>query len=369
MEEILNSFVNTGLDDTLAKSFAYKSGLIQVVTTVHGKTGKFLRMQWVKPAEVAQIMSNNSNPVVDSQGKPIKPLYFPFSNSGNFSVKPLSLKEVVSQYTKDRSNDPIQKYIHDNYFVSDGQSQTKEAYCKSEGYIKQRRQLHQRIINDLLAEAGSPKNGEKPVCILLGGGTASGKSTIRNAYIEPDLKENDIKVATVDSDEIKKDIPEYEYFKKQDTESAAFRVHQESADITSEALNALMKNKKNFIYDGTMKSLSKYGKIIDSLKNSGYEIRIVAADVPVSIAIERSNRRADRTGRKVPEGILRSSHGGCAYTFPKIAEKADSFKLYDNTGEAPVLMRDNQGIHDETLYNAFVKKGEDYYTNQARKRA
>ncbi|WP_161493856.1 zeta toxin family protein [Virgibacillus necropolis] len=59
----------------------------------------------------------------------------------------------------------------------------------------------------MIEKTGStPKQGEKPLAILIGGGTASGKTTIRKAIIEKELIERQIRAATVDPDNIKEYI-------------------------------------------------------------------------------------------------------------------------------------------------------------------
>lgn len=95
----------------------------------------------------------------------------------------------------------------------------------------------------------------------------------------------------------------------------------------------------------------------------------MAATVPVEDAIARSDERAKTTKRNVPHSIIRGSHGGCSLTYPQLIGLVDSYELWDNTTEAPVLVQDNDGIHDQKLYDAFLKKGEDWKAEKARKAA
>ena len=367
MFEVLNKFVNYGTDistamlvdpdnSDLIKSL-HKEGLIQVQIEVKGKHGVYTRTQWVRPFEAASIVSSQLKKVDDNSKRAIELKFFPISDCSKSTTRSYSLEEVVEYYKKTGSRTVLQKFIKSKYFISDGFTSTKDFYCRNGEYSEERQKLHDSIVSKIVEQSGKPKQGEKPVCVLLGGGSASGKSTIRKWIVQPDLDENGIKVGTVDSDEIKLELPEYREFQAQNVNTAAYRTHQESADIVDEAIEALIYDRRNFIYDGTMKNLNKYKKIIRNLKDAGYEVRVVGADLPLDEAIKRSKIRARKEGRLVPEDIVRSSHRGFSSAFPEIAELADDYELYDNSGEFPTLVKDKSGVHDQELWDRFVNKG------------
>lgn len=360
MGEPLNQFIDTGLDLYLAKSFGGKNGLVQIMVTVNGRHGTYQRRQWVKAGEAEELVRKEFSRAKTKDGTYVTPEFFPLESSGDSITTPLSVRQVIRAYQKSRSREPINQFLKSNYFISDGVSETRNCYRVHKEYTDTRKQLHRRIVEEILSTAEAPKDGKKPVCVLLGGGSASGKSTIRSTFIDPELKDSGIKAALVDSDDIKSSIPEYKHFQKQEVSGAAFRVHHESSDIADMAIEALITAKKPFVYDGTMKTLGKYDKLIDKLKDAGYEVRVVAADLPLDLAIKRSAVRAEKTGREVPKSIIESSHGGCALTFPKIAAKADEFQLYDNTGKYPELVQDNHKVYHQDLYDAFIEKGKRY---------
>ena len=70
MSEPLNQFINTGLDDTLAKSYAATAGLVQVLTNVSGKYGTYQRLQWVRPDDAAKQVMRGFSHTCDGQGNP-----------------------------------------------------------------------------------------------------------------------------------------------------------------------------------------------------------------------------------------------------------------------------------------------------------
>ena len=223
-------------------------------------------------------------------------------------------------------------------------------------YNSGRAALHQKIVNKIVAECGKPEKGQKPVAILMGGGSASGKSTMRSKVIEKDLAESGIKAGTIDSDEIKNEIPEFASLKKTHPEDAARLVHEESSDIGSHALDSVIDQGRHFIYDGTMKNKKKYSDLVDRLKKAGYEVHAYVADVPLEEAIKRSDARAERSGRKVPHDIIESSHTGVPGTIEHIKDRLDSHRVYDNTDKLHLISSD-AGVHDEEKYGKFLDKG------------
>lgn len=293
---MLNGFIYSGLDDIIAKSAANRAGLVPIQKQVR-KDGKvFMQTFYVSQSEKD------------------------------------ALDKKFTQQTVDIYKD------------------------KTGNYTPERQELHKNIVDKIVSEAGDPKPGYKPVVVLMGGGSASGKSTIKKNIVDYNLSNADIKAANVDSDEIKESLPEYDKYKEENANTAAMRVHEESSDIGALALDSLISKKKNFIFDGTMKSAEKYDKLVDRLKTAGYEVQVVIADVPLEVALSRSDSRAKHTGRMVPHEIIEASHQGVPKTLSKIKSKVDSFSVWDNTGEEPELIASNSYTHPEK-FGKFLNKG------------
>lgn len=222
-------------------------------------------------------------------------------------------------------------------------------------YTKKRYLLHKKIINMIETPQSHPKKGNKPIAILIGGGAASGKTTLRK-YIENELKEKSINITVVDFDEIKKYIPEYNDYIKNDSDQAATLVHKESYDIGMLLLNKLMKCKKSFVFEGTMARTNKYKFLASKLKQLGYEIVVYIVDVPLQVAIVRAAERAKITGRNVPEKVINNTHQLVPKTFLAIKDIVDSYYIYDNQTSL-VLIASNNFV-DPQKYREFLLKGE-----------
>ena len=356
-------FVNKGSDFNLMKSLN-KQGLVQRDVQVNSKHGSYVRKQWVSAGIPVFSKTPHSSSHDEKSSKKSKCLYFPKVDCGKPQIRAFSYSDIMLYYSKHKSEIkvPIHKFIQQNYVESDGHNQTSKIYQSfhHEGYTKDRQRLHQSIINSIVNSAGSPKPGEPPVAILMGGGTASGKGTIRSSVVLPKLQADGINVGISDCDDIKEQLPEYSYFKKQDINTAAARVHQESMDIAMEAFDALIDAHKNLLFDGTMKSVRKYTQMINQLHSAGYKIHIIGVDVPISTAKQRSQERAKATGRDVPDSIINMTHGGFASTFSELLPLVDSYVLYDNSGDNPEIIQDNSGVYKPDKLQEFQQKGQKY---------
>ncbi|PEW14835.1 MULTISPECIES: zeta toxin family protein [Bacillus cereus group] len=240
---------------------------------------------------------------------------------------------------------------------------TREKYVINGEYTIERKLLHNEIIESFLK--GQLQQEQEPEAILLGGGSAAGKSSIGELVIKG-YKLQKQNMIWIDPDKIKEKIPEYQdAMESEDIESmkqAAFLVHDESSDITMKLLKICMKRKLNFMYDGTMKNEVKYIKLIQQLRQAGFSIKAIIVDVPIKVALERSNMRFKVTGRLVPEHIIEESHMRVATTFSKIKDLIDCYTLYDNTGKEPEVFafkeskRVKEIIVDESRNDQFYEK-------------
>ncbi len=350
------NFVNKGSDLNLVKALN-RQGLIQKEVQVKGKHGVYTRNQWVAPEKVTAPQYSKT-PEKKKSTKP-RTLYFPKADCGNPRTRVFTYSEVMTYYNQNKATIrmPFQKFVSTNYFVSDGSSHTSHVYKTAKGYTKERKKLHDKLIKEIVDSANSPTDGEPPVAILMGGGSASGKGTIRKSKVIPAFQEKGIQLGISDCDDIKEKLPEYSPFKGQDGTTAALRVHTESMDISMAAIDELIKNGKNLMFDSTMKNTAKMSGIVKKLKEAGYEVRIVGADVPLEIAMERSELRNQETGRKVPEHVIKDSHGGFSTVYPELITQVDAYSLYDNSEYPPVLVQDERGVHRPDLYERFLQKG------------
>lgn len=226
---------------------------------------------------------------------------------------------------------------------------TINKYLRPDGTLTpERAKMHEDIIRNKFKNAKPVPEGQQPVCYMLGGGSASGKSAFtregeRQRYNMP----GDAECPVLDADAFKNDIPEYQYDPKTKTGTgttnrklAASFAHEESSAIVKRAMEAAINNRYNFTLDGTGDGTAeKMIKKIRDARAKGYRVEGKYCTKEIDSAIYDSLARGIKKGRDVQIDALVDIHKAVSEIVPKIASEFDHFELYDNNerGE-PVLI-------------------------------
>lgn len=223
--------------------------------------------------------------------------------------------------------------------------------------LPEREELHRQIIDDYFKDAVKPEG--QPIFTVMGGGPASGKSTMINSGAAT-LPKGSI---TVDSDAIKSKLPEYKAMIAAGDDSAARFVHEESSALAKRILGIANNEGYNVVLDGTGDgSVSSLMKKIQNAKKSGMRVEGIYATVPTDEAISRATKRAIKSGRKVPTEIIRHTHKKVSQILPECADKFDDVKLFDTTGDAVLIATGGNGsgleavIGQESNFAKFLEK-------------
>lgn len=219
-------------------------------------------------------------------------------------------------------------------------------------FTPERQALHDKIVAESVD--GVPSSSD-PTFTVMGGGPAAGKSSlIRDGGIEiaPDSVE-------VNADLCKEKLPEWE---TAGTSRAQF-THEESSYLAKRTQAAAMERSQNVLLDGTGDtSPQSMTKKIDTARNAGYKVEAHYVTLPTEMALENARIRGERTGRFVPDEVVRATHVGVSQTFPAVAHKFDSVKLYDTSvmGKPRLIVSGVKGaidVIDPKTYNEFLAKG------------
>lgn len=232
-------------------------------------------------------------------------------------------------------------------------------------YTAARKLLHQSIINHFFEHA-EPAEG-KPKAIFTAGGAASGKSGLagqaRDAESNLDIPKGAV---YINPDDIKEMIPEYAELKKRGREDvAAAATHEESSDLAKLMTAIAMDGHYPVIVDGTGDSkVGKFGDKLRAAQKAGYDVEARYAHVPVSEAISRERKRAERTGRKVATSLLREQHKTVAqsYTSDVVKEPGVHVKVYSTVerGKPKLIAEKPAGgaltVSDQKQYDQHLSK-------------
>jgi len=232
---------------------------------------------------------------------------------------------------------------------------SKERHTDANGeWSKERQVLHEKIKADFF-EGKTPV--EKPVNYLMGGGPASGKSSLVGSG-QLEIPENTV---MVDADKIKAMLPEYqEALAKGDFNGAPF-THSESSDVSRMVLQDAVEGKYNTMLDGTGDSdLNKLEEKIAIMRSGGASVEAHYATIDVKDALERNLARAESTGRYVPEAVIKQTYKSLSTVVPQAIEKGlyDKFTLWDTKERTPVKIASAEGktlvIHDKVKWDKFI---------------
>ncbi len=241
---------------------------------------------------------------------------------------------------------------------------TQQRYQDADGnYSSERMALHASIIGKVLAGAAKPPPGERPVVVWMGGGPASGKSTLFKSGVVT-LPEGH---AMVDPDAIKGQLPEYQEQVASGDATAAGYNHEESSDVSKQALSSAISGGFHTVLDST--GDSGYENLANKVNRSrahGHAIHAEYVTVDTDEAVRRAMARAEKTGRMVVEEIIRDTHRKVSQIVPQAIKNGlfDSVNIWDTEvpiGEKPILIASANGsilsVQDEGRWKKFMAKG------------
>ena len=243
----------------------------------------------------------------------------------------MSYKEWYEKYVENAKAVKIEDYGQTDISESDGQDSLFK-HTKNGKLTEEREKLHKRIIDDFFE--GVPKADGDQIFTVMGGGPATGKSTLVNKGM---IKTKG--AVTVDSDAIKAKLPEYQEKVKKGDVLAAGYVHEESSALAKRIMKIGFENGCNVVLDGTGDGnvASLMGKI-NTAKSHGMKVKGVYATTSIEVALERARARGATTGRIINTRTIEITHQNVSSTMPKCAKYFDTLKLYDTSNEEPILI-------------------------------
>jgi predicted ABC-type ATPase len=233
---------------------------------------------------------------------------------------------------------------------------TMYMYRRDDGsWTDERAALHREISRDML-KGKTPVDA--PVAYMMGGGTASGKSSLIGSGILG-IPDNSV---MVDSDAIKGHLPEYQRMKAAGDYNAAAFAHEESSYLAKKVAHTASVGGFNVVFDGT--GDSSYGSVerkVTMLRAGGQRVVANYASVPVETAIARNLARAEKTGRYVPESFIRQAYGSINHIMAKAAKNGlfDELTVWDTTSRTPSKIIEAKGknitVYDEEKWKAISR--------------
>jgi predicted ABC-type ATPase len=229
---------------------------------------------------------------------------------------------------------------------------------------------------------GVPKSND-PTMHFLGGGPASGKSNaVSNPAMgfpktidSPEVKNGSAKAdaVVINADLVKDQLKEYQDRLAAHDPTAAGYCHEESSMLAKEIYKDALAQGKDVVFDGVGNtSKEAVEKKINDAQSMGYKVIGTYVTCPTDTAVERANARAEKTGRVVPESVVRQAHAAVSRIFPEVSGSFDQVRVVDTTrggqdasGKAigAVIAEGNKGenltVHDPAAYAEFLGKAQE----------
>jgi predicted ABC-type ATPase len=178
-------------------------------------------------------------------------------------------------------------------------------------YTPERRELHRQIVERHLR--GHVRQ-DQPEILFMGGGGASGKSTMLRSGMVAAPGDS----VLVNPDVVKSMLPEYDQSIKEGRDEAAVWSHEESSDVAKLIHQTALYLGLNITVDKTKIKPED----VRAARERGYKPSGAVATVPIPLALERAKIRAEKTGRKIHEAELIKAHQTAARDFERWAEES-----------------------------------------------
>lgn len=258
--------------------------------------------------------------------------------------------------------------------INSGRSNSLQQHMDANGNLTPEREaVHKKIIDDIL----HGKKGEtgQATMTMLGGGPASGKSSVINSgFVKlPDAD----KTITVDPDFLKSKLPGYEEMATQTDKAAGF-YHEESSALAKRLYTVALSENINVTYDGTGNgSYNSAMKKIKQAKAAGYKVNGEYVTIDTEEALRRNRKRYEdgvakyESGesktppRLPPEEMVIKTHTKVTNIAVQCASEFDSIKIYDNNGpkgSTKLIATGGSGkglvAVDKAAFDRFLAKGD-----------
>ena len=301
---------------------------------------------------------------VDGQSKTLKQLQKTYGKTPSVVPKPRPKKKVVAKPTPPPVVIKEQAGAKDSWHkFSNSPLDDLDGPNAKTVWTPERQKLHDEIVTKHL-KGGIAK--EKPTFFLTGGGPAAGKGGIVKMFGKGKGR------IDVDSDEIKKLLPEYnEMIKKggKIADNAARFVHEESSYLSKRICAEASKQRFDVLLDGTGDgSIESLTKKVMKYKSQGYKVRAKYVTADIDTALQRNLSRFEKTGRRVPGAFVVDTHQKVSQILPDAVNKGlfDEWELYDSNTPGKLIkiagLDSNKKLKiiSKSRYNSFLQKAKPY---------
>jgi predicted ABC-type ATPase len=164
-----------------------------------------------------------------------------------------------------------------------------------------------------------------PTIIIIAGPNGAGKTTFAREFLPQEAS----CLTFINADLIAQGLSPFR------PEEAAVR----AARLMLEMIAECVKRGESFAIETTLSGRT-YARMIPQWKDAGYQVTLFFLQLPdEDLAINRVAARVTQGGHNIPEPVIRRRfHAGIANFYALYKPLVDAWKLYDNSGERPILV-------------------------------
>ena len=162
---------------------------------------------------------------------------------------------------------------------------------------------------------------------------------------------------TVDPDDIRHHLPEFETYARMERERAGEWTRKE-AGLMSEILTlAALEKGHNVLVDGSLRDFSWYQSYFSRLKRDYAPLRIGILHItaPPDVIYARASSRAQQTGRVIPRATLEESLLQVPKSIQQLRPLADFYAQLHNAEDAEIKIEAPKGLTWQRFRNAWIQ--------------
>jgi len=224
-------------------------------------------------------------------------------------------------------SDEKKKIIADNYKQQKAGKDTEGLNSTNGVYTEEREQNVHKKIYQSYDKAIQKAKSSNPDVVFMAGIPGSGKTYSTKKIFEYSKdgktavsKENGRTYVIINTDDIKKDLPEY------NGGDGASLVHEESSTLSKRVMRLAIKKNANVIFDGTLSNAKSSLSKVTYFEQAGYTTQAIYVDAPVEDAIFSAAKRYKDSGRYAHYHMIAEAEPSVRNTMNKLKENFNKVK-------------------------------------------
>eukprot|EP00588_Corethron_pennatum_P010200 CAMPEP_0194274028 /NCGR_PEP_ID=MMETSP0169-20130528/7218_1 /TAXON_ID=218684 /ORGANISM="Corethron pennatum, Strain L29A3" /LENGTH=380 /DNA_ID=CAMNT_0039017123 /DNA_START=257 /DNA_END=1399 /DNA_ORIENTATION=- len=162
---------------------------------------------------------------------------------------------------------------------------------------------------------------------------------------------------SVDPDEIRKCLPEYKLYLRENPSMAGELTKKESGYIAEILTLAALDTGMNVLVDGSLRDSEWYIKLFARLRTNypALKIAILHVTAPREAVLERAKKRGEITGRKIPIEVLEMALEQVPKSILRLSPLADYFCEIDNPPDAEKVLFSTPEVTEESFQQNWLQ--------------